>query len=410
MKCLYIFANAPLSENYHGAASRYTQAFKALIQSNSEVHVMRLLATHRREQVLDFEQAQPTARLAHYSLARSWRDIEYQSRSAYRSKGEGLLKGLVHPVRFAFPEIESLRAPLLQAIETIQPDFIMAQMYPAGALVTVTRHNVPWVFGHHDWIYRDDSLRLASLGRWNLLGIRFKYWVKRNAEIAIARKSGVVIAASSTEGRELERLGVRRVYVIPATYESIPAPPADISPQDPLRIIHFGQLTTPANAMGLHDYLTQVTPTLPENWEFHVIGSFDGAESGLVGKLKKAGAVLLGRVDDLATVFRPFDVAIIPFQHNLGERTKVAQLFNYSQVVVAHEQAVAGIQHVQPGENCFVLPDLGAFSDVLKRLADDHDLRRCVGLAAKATFERELTLEVQLPRYQQAFAAVQKRV
>jgi len=79
-------------------------------------------------------------------------------------------------------------------------------------------------------------------------------------------------------------------------------------------------------------------------------------------------------------------------------------------VVVAHEQAVAGIQYLRPGENCFVLPDLRAFPDLLIRLANDRDLRRRIGLAAKATFERELTLEAQLPQYQQAFMAVQKRV
>jgi len=329
MKCLYIFANAPLSENYHGAASRYTQAFKALIQLNSEVHVMRLLASHRKEQILDFERTQPASRLAHYGLARSWRDIEYQGRSAYRSKGEGILKGLVRPVRFAFPEIEPLRAPLLQAVETIQPDFIMAQMYPAGALVATTQHGVPWVFGHHDWIYRDGILRLAAPGGRKPLGPRFKYWVKRNAEIAVARRSSVVIAASITEGRELQKLGVKQVYVIPATYESVPAPSTDTVPQEPLRTVHFGQLTTQANALGLHDYLTQVVSALPKDWEFHVIGSYDGAESSLIGRLKEAGAILLGRVDDLTTAFRPFDVSVIPFQHNRGERTKVAQLFNH---------------------------------------------------------------------------------
>lgn len=410
MKCLYIFANAPLSESFHGAASRYTQAFKALIRLDVEVHVMRLLASHRKEQVLGFEETQPDFRLADYSLARSWRDIEYQSQHSFRSKAEGVLKGLIRPVHFAFPEIELLRAPLLQAIETVQPDFIVAQMYPAGALVATTQHNMPWVFGHHDWIYRDSSLRLARLGSRKPLGPRFKYWVKRNAEIAVARKSDVVIAASITEGRELEELGVKRVYVIPATYESAPTPLTDTAPQEPLRIVHFGQLTTRANAIGLHDYLTQVAPTLPKNWEFHVIGSYDGAESSLVDRLKEAGALLLGRIDDLTTVFRPFDVSVIPFQHNTGERTRVAQLFNHSQVVMAHEQAVAGIQYVRPGENCFVLPDLKAFPDLLIRLANDRDLRKRIGLAAKATFERELTLEVQLPHYQQAFLAVQKRV
>ena len=410
MKCLYIFANAPLSESFHGAASRYTQAFKALIQLNIEVHVVRLLASHRKEQILGFEQAQPASCLAHYDLAQSWRDIEYQSLPAYRSKGEGVLKGLFRPLHFAFPEIEPLRAVLLQTIGAIQPDFIVAQMYPAGALVAATQHNVPWVFGHHDWVYRDSSLGLASLGRRKSLGARFRYWVKRNAEIAVARKSEVVIAASITEGRELQKLGVKQVYVIPATYESVPVPSADTSPQSPLRIVHFGQLTTRANAIGLNDYLTQVVPILPKNWEFYVIGAYEGAESSLIDRLKEAGTILLGRIDDLTTAFRPFDVSVIPFQHNTGERTKVAQLFNHSQVVVAHEQAVAGIQYIRPGENCFVLPDLKAFPGLLTRLADDQALRRRIGLAAKATFERELTLEAQLPQFQQAFMAVQQRI
>jgi len=410
VKCLYIFANAPLSENYHGGANRYTQAFKALIQSGIEVHVMRLLASYRKEQILRFEQTQTTTCLALYNLARSWRDIEYQSLPAYRSKAEGILKGLARPIHFVFPEIELLHAPLLQVIETVRPDFIMAQMYPAGALVATIQCNVPWVFGHHDWVYRYNDLRLARGWGRRSLGARFKRWVKRRAEVAVACKSAVVIAASVTESHELQKLGAKEIFVIPATYESVPTPSENVSPQDPLRIVHFGQLTTTSNAVGLRDYLIQVAPALPKNWEFHVIGSFEGADPILIEELKRSGAKLLGRIDDLTTVLRPFDVAIIPFQHNLGERTKVAQLFNHSQVVVAHKQAVAGIQYVQPAENCFVLPNLRAFPDLLMRLANDRDLRRHIGLAAKATFERELTLEAQLPKYRQAFMAVEKRM
>lgn len=409
MKCLYIFANAPLSENYHGGASRLTQKFLALTRLNIDVHVMRLLDASRKEQILSFEQGHLPPQLTHYELAASWQDVEYQSPPFLQSRVRGILKGLFRPIYFAFPEIEILRASLLQAVETIQPDFIMTQMYPGGALLATTQHNVPWIFGHEDWLYRYGSLNWKSRGRKVPLASRFRYWVKRNAEIKVARKSNLVITASITESHELKRLGLKEVYHIPATFESVPAPSGAASPRIPLRIVHFGQLGTFSNTAGLRDYLNWVFPTLQQDWEFCVVGSYDGADPILINDLKKSGAVLLGRVDDLTTVFRPFDVAVIPFQHNAGERTKVAQLFNHSQVVVAHDQSVAGLQYVRSGENCFLLSDLAGFSSILIRLAEDHNLRMRIGLAAKATFERELTLESQLSKYYQAFSTVTNR-
>jgi hypothetical protein len=108
----------------------------------------------------------------------------------------------------------------------------------------------------------------------------------------------------------------------------------------------------------------------------------------------------------LGTVLRPFDIAIIPYEHNTGVRTKLPLLFNYAQVVVATEAAVAGSLEARPGENCFVLPSLEHFPDILRQLASEPMLRNQIGLEAKRTFERTFTLEAQLPKYERVLSYI----
>ena len=241
-----------------------------------------------------------------------------------------------------------------------------------------------------------------SLSTW------FRIWVKKRAEEKVAHRSNTIIAASEAEAHEVRRMVRAEVYTVPATYRSVPEPSDNAKPITPVRIVHFGRLMTRANVMGLQDYLTYIAPKLPREWELHVIGSYKTADPQLVHRLQQAGARLWGYVEDLTEVLRPFDIAVIPYCHNTGERTKLAQLFNHAQVVVAHQNAVKGTNYVKSGENCLVLPSLDAFPKALIRLANDPSLRKRLGLAAKTTFERELTLQAQMPMFREAIASVMR--
>jgi hypothetical protein len=406
MKCLFLLSNSPLAQNYTGAAARYLQAFLALTQLGVEVHVLRFLSEDNRQRIIAFEQAQPRSQVAHYGLAQSWRDVDYTWLPRFQRKLEGIWRGLFRPVEYQFPETKLLLASLLTSVDSLKPDFILAEMTVAGALVTVSGMDLPWIYGHHDWIYRDKMIRRALRVKRVTLGNRFSDYVARRAEIAVARNSTTAIAASQIEGEEMERLGVQNVHVIPTTYESVPSPSADYIPQQPIRIVHFGNLKTTANAVGLCAYLEKVVPMLPENWGLHIVGAADEADPALLDKLDQVGATLVGYVADLGTVLRPFDIAIIPYEHNTGVRTKLPLLFNYAQVVVATEAAVAGSLEARPGENCFVLPSLEHFPDILRQLASEPMLRNQIGLEAKRTFERTFTLEAQLPKYERVLSYI----
>jgi glycosyltransferase involved in cell wall biosynthesis len=97
----------------------------------------------------------------------------------------------------------------------------------------------------------------------------------------------------------------------------------------------------------------------------------------------------------------PFDIVIIPYEHDTGMRTKLPLFFNYAQVVVATEASVAGSPEIKPGENCIILPGLEGFPEALIKLSQDAGLREKIGQHARETFESEFVLENQLPIYKQ---------
>lgn len=406
MNCLFIFPNAPLSQSYSdGGASRYTQAYQALVETGHNVHVLRLLTKEKKEDITAFEANLSLEDSKNYSFAKSWRDVIYKPGKRFETKAEGIIKGVLHPLEFTFPESATLERDFRLALQEVKPDFILAQMPPAGAVLAAIKPQVPWIYGHHDWWYRTRQVRKVQASKANTIGSHFTNWALRRGEEKMIQASAAVIAASNTEAEELRALGVKNCVTIPVTYIPVAWPPPNISPQS-MRIVHFGNLKLPFNVFALNEYLDKVFPFLPSDWEFVVIGATNHNSSLLVERLTGSGAKVEGFVRDLTTVFRPFDVAIIPYTHNTGERTRVAQLFNFAQVVVTTEEAVKGSSHLRPNENCIVVSSLDEFPHQLNRLAGDSELRKKIGLEAKATFERELTLKSQLPLFKQVVEAV----
>lgn len=399
MKCLFIFPDGPLSQNYFdGGAARCTQAFQALVHLGYDVHVLRLLDSKKRDVVARFEMNLSEVDAKNYDEAKSWLDIPFEYRDRFRTYRDGIIKGVFSPIEFAFPHAMPLRDNIKTAIAEIMPDFILAEMMPAGAALASIKPSVPWIYGHHDWEYRVRQIRNSGLSKRMTLGRRFTNWVLRSAEEKVVKASSAVIAASVTEEAEIKQLGVKRCISIPATYSSVPVPPQ--AAPGAMRIIHLANLQRSVNTKALQSYITQVVPFLDPNWEFIIVGSISNAPQELLNHAREVGAKIEGFVPDLSTVLRPFDVAVVPYEHNTGERTRVAQLFNYAQVVVTTERAVKGSSYLRSGHNCLAVPSLADFPAALNYLAEQPELRKQIGLAAKATFEKELTLQAQLPKFQ----------
>lgn len=403
MKCLLIFADAALSQSYYaGGATRYVQAFEALKLLGYEVHVLRLLSEGNRTRILEYEREFRNVYAPHHSAVSSWRDVVFN----YIGRERSWIERVINPIEYAFPEIEQLRHTFVQQIDDVNPDFVIAEMLPAGAVMATLPMKVPWIYGHHDWRYRLRMRRLVHEGKANVRA-RLTQWALKRGEHEIVLRANGVIAASTSEAIEVQKLGVTNCVTIPVTYDSV-APPSDHDAPQPMRIVHLGSLDVGStNVNALSEYTEKVLPHLPKSWEFHVIGSIKNAPTQLIQQLRAAGAKILGFTHDLGSVLRPYDVAVLPYGENTGERTRVALLLNYAQVVVSMRAAVIGSTYLRSQENCILVSSLSEFPEKLIEISQNPLERKRIGLNAKAVFERELTVHAQLSRFKRVIEAME---
>jgi hypothetical protein len=164
-------------------------------------------------------------------------------------------------------------------------------------------------------------------------------------------------------------------------------------------------MQTTANRLGLERFLDVSWPIIcqtssvhPELW---VVGSLAGASGSLLAKLKQAKAACPGFVDDLTTVLRPFDIHIIPWEHNTGTRTRIPLVLNYGQVLVSTKAGAACLPELRHNENCVLVHNLEQMAKEVMLLIPDESRRQKLARAGRDTFEKQYTREAVQPRFNQ---------
>lgn len=422
MRCLFIFGNSPLAPNYSGGAARYLMSYRALHELGVELHVWRPLETAAKAEVYDFEQ-QDVERLADWrtTCAATWTDFVFQPTRQPGDKISRLVMAYQDPARFIYLGHCDVLAYELQAVAAAcRPDFVWAEHLYMGVVVQQANLDIPWVYSHHDWLYRLAKLKYRRQGVLNDWRFWFTNHVRQRGEETVAQSATVVVTGSRTEADDLRKLGISSVFVIPTCYDMIPELPSNSSAVDDARIVHLGSTGTTANRLGLRAYLAKVHPVLSQRLAaverqapLWIIGDSEPRDENtrqLWHQLRDAGAIMTGMVPDLGTVLRPFDISIIPYEHNTGTRTKIPLLFSYAQVVVATHAAAAGTPELGNGENCVLLPSLNEFPETLLQLIQDRETRERIGRAARTTFQKQFTIRAQLPKYTEVLNVIGEEV
>jgi glycosyltransferase involved in cell wall biosynthesis len=206
-----------------------------------------------------------------------------------------------------------------------------------------------------------------------------------------------VVSGSVTECQQLRALGCRSVAYIPVAYA--PVISNGYHTTGTPRIVHLGGLATTANRVGLERFFDVVWDTLPADCrDLWVIGDLSMASPALMRRL--GTVTCTGHVNDLTSVLRPYDLHIIPWEHDTGQRTRLPLIFNYRQVVIAVRAAVAGFPEVRDGVNCRLVDRLDQMGSVIRELMNDEPQRRRIGQAARRTFDESFTRQALLPRYE----------
>ena len=400
-RILFVFPAAPLAPNYSGGAARYAQNHEALRKLCKELHVIRLGAKGSLESFRDFEINSYPARAA-IASSTSWQDAEYVPASRARSRLEILKCTVVDPIGFEFPNTEVITPILAKAVSRVQPDLIWVEdTYLAAAMYRLAPP-IPWILSHHDLIHR---VRAIRYGVQNMRD-RWLLDVCRRAERTISCRATCVVTGSVTDGQRLAALGCRRVHVVPVAYGTSPALRLEACAFADIRIVHLGSLETTANRIGLEAYLRKAHADVmaacraqgpePQLW---VIGDASRVKEPLAGWLERSNAVLKGFVPDLSSALRPFDVAILPYEHDTGFRTKLPLLFKYAQVVVSTRAAVASVASNSLEAVCVLVDRLEEFPSMIARLAADPGERERLGRAARVFADEHFSVSAVQGHY-----------
>ena len=299
-----------------------------------------------------------------------------------------------NPILMGNPTLKTVAFSEMQRlIAKIEPDFIWAEhLQPAQLAVLQTE--IPVIYSHSDWSYRISALRHGKPE--NL--------VLRGAEENVARRATRVVSGSVVECEQLRAIGCKFVDYIPVSYAPAPIDPGAKPPQQ-VRLVHFGQIGTTANRVGLERFFDRVWPELlseaPALW---VIGDTSSAPPKLAQFL--AGVTCTGHVTEWSHVLRPYDLHIIPWEYSTGQRTRVPVAFNYGQVIVAVRAGIAGFPEAIDGENCRLVDSLDQMGPVIKELLHDPAQRERLAKAARKTFETHFTRQALLPRYERVIAGI----
>jgi glycosyltransferase involved in cell wall biosynthesis len=404
MRVLFVFGlpATPLASNHSGAASRSLQEFRVLQELGHEVHVVRLGRRNTLDPVLAFESRSCEAREARDQAA-SWEEVTVDPAGA-RTKLTLLRQSLTDPPSFEFPSARQASAMLVAEVERVRPDLLWVEATEAAAIVHAMRPRVPWVFSQQDWLYRVRRFRNAS----SSIKARWFQDVCRRAEKAVYRSASAALSCSLTDAQRLSEACRRDVVQIPYSYNPRPSIGGAEVASPELRITHLGGVETTSNRVGLEAYFARVHRPTTEAcrrrgvaMELRLLGDMSTAKEPLKSMIRGSGALLTGHVTDFASALRPFDVSIIPYEHDTGFRSKMPLLMSYGQVLVATRASLAGSWVEGLDRVCRICDRLDDFPAVLADLAAQPTERERLGRAAREFFDRNFTHDRVKPRYAQ---------
>jgi glycosyltransferase involved in cell wall biosynthesis len=391
MRSIFIVSRRTISPNGPGGASAiHYEQLNALHELGHEIHLWHYAYPSQREEFERFIEADP----------QTWKDVQSRcasisfttlpDRPTFMNRVTNKIANLVSHDDVMNPLLREVAFPVLKRlIRKTKPDFIWSQHFGATQIATL-QDKLPVVYSHHDWLHRIKRAHVNGIGSENG-GRRL-----RKAEERVATKVDVVVSGSAVECDQLRNLGCKRVAYIPVSFEPVSLP-VGIKAFPRARLVHLGGMGTTANRLGLQRFFDVAWPKVKDCVELFVVGETRQTSSILDGYLKQATCT--GHVKDLSTVLRPFDLHIIPWEHNTGQRTRMVMAFNHAQVVVAVKAAVEGFREAIDNENCRLVDRLDQMPDALQQLINNPSERERLGINARKTFENRFTRESLLPKY-----------
>jgi glycosyltransferase involved in cell wall biosynthesis len=393
-RCLFLVEDYPITPNASGGGpSVFYSHLELLAYGGFEITLVLLTFPSSTRGFRAFTKEQPEI----WERVRSWcvsiREIPISVQSRPRAPLRHIWMALRDPAQYLRPELhESNLEALRDILREFKPHILWAEHLLPASLALRSAMGVSVVYSHHDWESRIGHHRRGAFsGSWRG---RFQTWMSKRMDHELVRRASACVCVSYTEAEEVRALGVEHVLYLPTTYE-----PGNLETHAEAparaRLVHLGGMRTTANRLGLQRFLDVSWPRLsaapggpPELW---VIGNLDGAPPSLREALERIGAVCPGFVENLDSVLRPYDLHLIPWEHNTGTRTRLPLALKHRQVVVATRETAACLPELRDGHDCLLVSDLSEMADVILALIDNADRRKRLGDTGRTTFLEHYT-------------------
>jgi hypothetical protein len=394
MRIAFVCDNFPLTDNLNGASALNYSHLRVLLRAVPGTPVHLVVLDHYAG--LRFEAAKIIAEFGESAITVT--RINFGGKTRCKGNKAHLLGWGTRPLHYFYPFLTGEKIAELGAVlRTIGPDLIWTEHLIANLATLASTPRVPVVYGHHDLLWKVASLRNAGKSwKKRLLNHAF-----RRAELQLIRANAFVAGGSQTELAEIRRVQPAAVTAfLPAAYA--PVLPLPLPPVTGIRVVHLGSLAATANRIGLERFLRVCWPPLHGQFptlECLVIGDLGATPSAaLTELLGQPGVRSLGYVPDLTQVLHPYDVFVIPYEHDTGTRTRLPVGLNHNQLLVAHKNACKGIPGLRHLENCLLADSLEEMTALIAQVLAGKIAPQPIAGRGRQFFEEAFTVEGQLPR------------
>jgi ribosomal protein S18 acetylase RimI-like enzyme/glycosyltransferase involved in cell wall biosynthesis len=283
------------------------------------------------------------------------------------------------------PEVAEFRSPAMRdlvaakrrelQLGALQVEYTTLAEYGGDILV---EHDVTFA------LYRQ------ILDREPTLSARWNHWRwSRFERLWIARYAHVVVM--SEQDRLL--LGAPNVTVIPNGVDLARFQPEHERPGE--RLLFIGSFRHFPNIVAFRFFYEEVWPTLKAkslSTRFVVVAGPDPLlywreRTGLLELPVDDRLELQGFVADVRPLYIEANIVLVPTLVSAGTNLKVLEALAMDRAVVSTTSGCAGLG-LQHGESVWVADDPAAFAAGIRKLLDNHDLRRSIALAGKRHAEQ----------------------
>jgi glycosyltransferase involved in cell wall biosynthesis len=396
-RILYINPNIPYGFNISGGSSVVTSRIYSLAKNFSFVQSLRIVTGEG-----------PITR-SNYDLSKEHKEIsdinkrkfeEIQNREIVVRLAVSVNEnntGIYERIKiFKNPELcnnplfnERNKQIIEEIVQQINPDVIICEHVMPAMLINYINIKVPWIYCHHDWLYKIDSIRRND----KTLKWRFRNYLAKKAELNLVKNASGVICLSEFEKREIAKSNLKCI-VQHVTY---PKFDKSLLEEESISLVHFGGLDATANRLGIESFFSNSWFEIKKRFprlKIKIIGNVDRALENTREAIEKdTNVVALGHCENLSEVLLPMDIQIIPWEYPTGSRTRVPIGLHFGQILLATNNAVSGFMELENMSNCIIVNSIDQFPDAVENILCNIDRMKIISQNAIEKFNDSFYLE-----------------